>query len=420
MLVDRGPPEQNGISSMPKKTTYKWTFQPRFRRHAFGWRSQTPIKRIKESVSEIKKVARNDPVLAAEGAILFLEKISPAIEQVDSSSGAIGTAVNNAIAALVPVIAKADVDLKIRNKWLERLWDAVQEDGIPYIELLPDYWGELCVAPDIASDWADQFIEGVRHTWNSDGHGCFKGTTACFGALLQAERYQEVMDLLALAPYSWWHDRQWGVKALVAMGKKSEALQYAEDSQGLNNNPASTASACEEILLSSDMADEAYKRYAIQANQKTTYLATFRAIAKKYPNKDKATILNDLVASTPAEEGKWFAAAKSVGLFDQAIELANRTPCEPKTLTRAAKDMVNSEPHFAMSAGLTALRWLIAGYGYEITSMDVIAAYDHTLKASEILGNQDKVIKVIRDMLGEETENGRFVHNILSHRLGQK
>jgi hypothetical protein len=79
------------------KTKHKWTFAPRFRRQAFGWRFQPAIQRVKEAVAEIKAAARQDPVLGAEGAVLFLEKVSPALEQVDSSSGTIGTAVNNAI-----------------------------------------------------------------------------------------------------------------------------------------------------------------------------------------------------------------------------------------------------------------------------------------------------------------------------------
>ncbi len=82
---------------MARTPAHKWTFRTRFRRRAFGWRSQTAIKRIKEAVSEIKKTARKDPLLGAEGAVLFLEKVSPAIEQVDSSSGAIGTAASNAV-----------------------------------------------------------------------------------------------------------------------------------------------------------------------------------------------------------------------------------------------------------------------------------------------------------------------------------
>lgn len=39
---------------MPSISKHKWTFRARFRRHAFGWRSQPAIKRIKEAVSEIK------------------------------------------------------------------------------------------------------------------------------------------------------------------------------------------------------------------------------------------------------------------------------------------------------------------------------------------------------------------------------
>jgi hypothetical protein len=90
--------------SKSKTTTHKWQFKARFRRHAFGWRSQPAVTRVKEAVSEIKKVARKDKMLAAEGAVSFLEKVSPALEHVDSSSGAIGTAVNNAIVALVDAV----------------------------------------------------------------------------------------------------------------------------------------------------------------------------------------------------------------------------------------------------------------------------------------------------------------------------
>ena len=43
---------------MAKATTYRWEFRPKFRRHAFGWKSQPAIKRINEAASEIKSVAR--------------------------------------------------------------------------------------------------------------------------------------------------------------------------------------------------------------------------------------------------------------------------------------------------------------------------------------------------------------------------
>jgi hypothetical protein len=331
--------------------------------------------------------------------VLFLEKVSPAIEQVDSSSGAIGVAVNNAIHALVTVIAKALADDKQRDNWLERLWQAVENDNIPYIEMLPDYWGELCADPERASHWADELIDTVRMAWSPDPElrGYFKGTAACLSALLKAGRNTEIMALLELAPYKFWHYRKWGVKALLATGKKAKALRFAEDTRGLNEPDFMISKACEEILLSSGMAEEAYRRYAIEANLKTTYLAKFRAIVKKYPDKKPVDILKDLVISTPGDEGKWFAAAKSAGLYDEAIELANRTPCDPKTLTRAARDMAETEPRFAVEAGVAALRWLVKGYGYEITGLDVRAAYDYTMKAAENAGCKAETLPRMRD-----------------------
>ena len=73
---------------MPKADGHVWEFKARFRRHAFGWRSQPAIQRVKQAVSEIRKAARKDPVLAAEGAVTLFERLSPALEEVDSSSGA--------------------------------------------------------------------------------------------------------------------------------------------------------------------------------------------------------------------------------------------------------------------------------------------------------------------------------------------
>lgn len=208
------------------------------------------------------------------------------------------------------------------------------------------------------------------------------------------------------------------MKALLAMGKKAEALRFAEDSRGRNEPDMMISRACEEILLTSGMAEEAYTRYGFEANQKTTYLATFRAIAKKYPHKGPADVLNDLVAATSGGEGKWFAAAKSVELYDEAIELANRTPCDPKTLTRAARDMATTEPRFAVESGIAALRWLVKGYGYDITDLDVLTAYDYTMKAAENAGCKSETVERIRKLVAKEKFGERFVTNILGRELG--
>ena len=53
--------------TMAKADTHRWQFRARFRRGGFGWKSEPAIKRIKEAVSEIKKVARREQLLAAEG-----------------------------------------------------------------------------------------------------------------------------------------------------------------------------------------------------------------------------------------------------------------------------------------------------------------------------------------------------------------
>jgi len=88
---------------------------------------------------------------------------------------------------------------------------------------------------------------------------------------------------------------------------------------------------CEEILLSSGLVDEAYSRYGLRRTRRGTYLATFRAVAKKYPHKDAHELLADLAATTPGEEAKWFAAAKEAGLYDEALALADAGPCDPRT-----------------------------------------------------------------------------------------
>lgn len=131
---------------MSRPSQHRWEFKSRFRRGAFGWKSRPAIARVKQAVAEIRSAAKRDPARAGEGAVALLERLSPALEHVDSSSGAIGTAVNHAIAELVPIIATAPVDAKTRGRWLERLFEAHQADQIPYIERLAEHWGELCAS----------------------------------------------------------------------------------------------------------------------------------------------------------------------------------------------------------------------------------------------------------------------------------
>lgn len=393
-----------------------WQFKARFRRGAFGWRSQPAVQRVKEAVREIKKAARRDPVLAADGAVAFLERISPALENVDSSSGSIATAVNNAIAELVPIIAGADVDRRTRERWLEHLWAAHEDDQIPYIEALGEHWGDLCALREVASRWADELLSSTRLALSQDRsvRGFFQGTTACLSALLAAERYHDILDVLEHERF--WHYRVWAVRALAALGRTSEALQMAESSRGPYASDRWIDAECERILLSSGQAEEAYERYGLSANLAGTYLATFRATARKYPRRAPEEILNDLVATTPGEEGKWFAAAKELGFYQEALALATMSPCDPKTLTRAAGEFATGNPDFALGAGLLALHWLLKGYGYEITGADVWAAYSKTIAAGQLTGRGAEVRERIRQMIKNEGQGG-FVRSILDREL---
>ncbi len=375
------------------------------------------MKRIKEAVSEIRKVARKDKTLAAQGAVIFLEKVSPALAHVDSSSGAIGSAVNYAIAALVEIIAAAPADEQTRQKWLERLFAAHDADAIPYIEKLTEYWGELCASPEVASRWADQLIGDTRMSLGRDKREgrLYHGSLACLTSLYAAGRYDDMLDVLG--DESFWYYKRWAVKALAAQGKKAEAIELAESSRSPWASDDDIDRLCEEILLSSGLVEEAYKRYGLRANRAGTYGAWFRAVAKKYPHKKPAELLEDLVTVTPGEEGKWFAAAKDAELFDAAIALAKRSPTSPPTLTRAARDFQETKPAFAIEAGMIALHWLMEGYGYEITKLDVIDAYSHTMKAAEHAGCVEETRGRIREVVSRESAGAKFVVEVLGRKL---
>jgi hypothetical protein len=399
---------------------HKWTFLSRFRAGAYSWKaSRLACQRLREAVTEIKKVTKKAPLIGAEGAVRLMEKIWPALEHIDSSSGALGSAVNKTLDELIPIVVNGPADEKTRSNWLDRLWHAMEDDGVDYLSPVGDHWGELCGSPEVAGRWADKLVSTLRSCWSDPNPGgYFHGATACLSCLLETGRYRELLDLLELPRYPSWHYRRYGVEALLALSKKAEAVQYAEASRGLNQPDSVIDQACEQILISSGLHDEAYRRYGLSAAVGNSYIARFRSVAKRYPMKDKLQILSDLIAATPGEEGKWFATAKELGFCDLALELANRSPCDPKTLTRAARDYLDSEPAFALGSAIAALRWLSEGWGYEVTSVDVVEAYDRAMDAAARLNMVDDVNERIRQ-LGEASDNAavQFFRKAVQERM---
>jgi len=101
-----------------------------------------------------------------------------------------------------------------------------------------------------------------------------------------------------------------------------------------------------------------------------------------------------------------------------ALELANRTPCDPKTLTRAARDYLDTEPAFAIGSAMAALHWLSEGWGYEVTSADVVEAYDRAMDAAARLNNTEDVTGQIRQLVElNESVSTLFVRQSLRGRL---
>jgi hypothetical protein len=173
-------------------------------------------------------------VLGADGAVAHIERLSPALEQVDSSSGAIGSAAYGAIEELAKLIGEALASQVLRERWIDRLWDAINADEIPYLESLGRHWGPICGSVQRASAWADDQLGITSMALSPDPNlrGHYKGTVACLSALERAGRFEELLALVAKETTLLWHYREWGVRALVGMGRKAEALQFAEESRG--------------------------------------------------------------------------------------------------------------------------------------------------------------------------------------------
>jgi len=380
------------LEPMVKKNA--WTFLARFRARAYGWKgSNLAIKRLKDAVTEIKKASRTDAVRAADGAVTLFERFWPSLEQIDTSSGALGNAVHWTQEELIPLVITAPADRKTRDKWLHRLWQAIQDDGVDYLSVVEDHWGELCASPEVASHWADQLVDLIRMSWSdANAGGSVTGTSLCFSSLLAAGRHEDIWNLLDVARFPFWPYRKFGVDALVKEGRIEDALAYAENSRWRDQPERAIDAACERILLECGRSEEAYARYAMKANQASTGVATFRAIERKYPGRDPAMILVDL-AQDSGDPGKFFAAAKDAGLYALALRFARAGNADPRTLSRAARDYADKDAGFAMEVGRLALEKLLLGHGYEVTPADVFDAYERFLAAAHRRGMGEAAIR---------------------------
>ncbi len=202
-----------------------------------------------------------------------------------------------------------------------------------------------------------------------------------------------------LPPHPIWPSLGWGPNVWATQGQIDDAIAYLRERAGSTTSETSIARFAEEELLKAGRRAEAFNQYALLANQANTHIATFRAVAKKYPELAKDKLLNHLIASTPGEPGKWFATAKTLKLYEQATRLAWASPCDPKTLNRAARDYLKTQPDFAMQCALASLHWMSLGHGYELTGMDVQDAYRMAIEAASTTQQNEQVHATIGQIL---------------------
>jgi hypothetical protein len=153
-----------------------------------GWRgSAKAIDRLNLARSEIGVVKKADPVTAAEGVVVLAERIWPAFEQIDTSSGALGSAVRRTLGDLVPVLIEAPADEPLRAQWLERLRQAVLDDGVEYLAPISDRFGEIAVFPSLMHLHADRDLDLIRSAWADHGQFSYIATaTLTLSCLLEA------------------------------------------------------------------------------------------------------------------------------------------------------------------------------------------------------------------------------------------
>jgi hypothetical protein len=396
----------------------KWQFKTKFRANAYGWRaSSLAVGRLKEAAAEIKSVAKSDPVGAGDGVVSLMERIWPAFQGIDTSSGALGAAVFRTVNELIPILTVESADHATRSKWLERLFEAVQNDGVEYLAPLEDRWGEIAQYSDLIDEYADRMIGMVRRAWAE--HQTFQhviGTSICLSCLLEGGRYDELQELLATRRMKFWSWHRFGAEALVRQGLWEAAIAFAEAARSVTNPGFSDTSIdqfCEKLLVEHGRSDEAYRRYGLRAAGGATNLSVYRSLVRTYAERDHRRMLLDLI-ETRGDKGKWFAAAKDSGFFDIAVECAATHGADPSTLVRAARDFCGKEPKFTATVALLALSSLVAGGGYDPSVSEVDDAVKHLLSASRQIGSVEWALRELGKLAERQCAAGRepFQHAI--------
>ena len=101
-----------------------------------------------------------------------------------------------------------------------------------------------------------------------------------------------------------------------------------------------------------------------------------------------------------------------------AVDLVTRSPTDPRTLNRAARDFAEKQPQFTLAVGLASLRWIAMGQGYDITGGDLLDAYLAVMRAAPGAGADSHQIRAqIRDLISEAPTGNQFMATVLALHL---
>lgn len=235
------------------KNKHTWNFKKYFRKGAFGWKGTTlATKRLKEAVSEIKKVSKTDPFLAGDGCVILMERLYPTLEHIDGSSGALGSAVDKALNELIPILIDVPAIKETRKRWLEQIHKAILNDGVQFLSPMEESWGKICAFPDLMNEWADRLLPEIKEVWSGKKefqfHSC---TDICLSCLLESGRYDELENLMALRKRKFWPYDKFQAEALKREGRISDALYYADSIRDGGHHDMEIMLFCESLLIQS-------------------------------------------------------------------------------------------------------------------------------------------------------------------------
>jgi hypothetical protein len=139
----------------------------------------------------------------------------------------------------------------------------------------------------------------------------------------------------------------------------------------------------------------------------------WRDLVKRYPERDGRTVLVHLIA-LQGRKGKWFAAAKTAGYLDIALDCAADFEAAPATLIRAARDFVEKEPAFAAQVALHAITHLLADRGFETSPLDIDEAVSHLMAASRRIDRSAWALEELHRLPQRKNQNDLLTQRLCS------